>query len=309
MATIQMLEREAAERSRPLRVIRQRNRGLAAARNAGLEAATGEFISFLDGDDLIEPPFYRLALPLLTAHPELGGVAAWALCFGEDHRDTFWNAPQPELPLLFVENDVFVPWLARTALLRQLGGYDTSQRYNYEDWEMSVRVLATGWPIVTIPMYLQRYRVRRSSLFRTMTHVQHQVMRERMLSAHRDVASRFAMEIAMQTEHRLMTLTQAGGAHGMAAALTALPHYVHKLAGRAQWGLWLAVRSLRDRYAGGARTSLVRSRELGEHEVERDIARHSEYDGEHDIRDRDELVLPPRDRRHSSTHATSDRLP
>jgi len=75
---IQELQRHAAEKNLPLQVIRQRNQGLASARNTGLSAAHGEFISFLDGDDIIESPFYRLALQILERYPRLGGVAAWA---------------------------------------------------------------------------------------------------------------------------------------------------------------------------------------------------------------------------------------
>jgi hypothetical protein len=118
----------------------------------------------------------------------------------------YWNAPQPELPFLFVENCVFVPCLTRTALLRELGGYDASQRFNYEDWELAVRMLAAGWPIVTIPAYLARYRVRPDSLLRSLTPIQNQVMRERLLATHRETASRFALEIAMQIEHRWKSL-------------------------------------------------------------------------------------------------------
>lgn len=201
------LEREAAGRGLPLRVLHQGNQGLARARNAGLAAAAGGFISFLDGDDLVEPAFYRLALDLLTRHPRLGGVAAWSVCFGPDGSPVgFWNPPHPELPLLFVENLVFVPCLTRTELLRRLGGYDARQRYNYEDWELSVRMLAAGWPIVTLPAFLARYRVRPDSLLRTLTPAQNQVMRERLLETHRETAARFGPEIALQIEHRLRTL-------------------------------------------------------------------------------------------------------
>jgi len=209
LAIIGSLERSATERGLPLRVMRQGNRGLAGARNAGLAAASGEFVSFLDGDDIIESRFYEVALALLERHPDLGGVAAWALCFGDGVPDGFWNAPQPELPLLLVENTVIVPCMVRTETLRQIGGYDTRQRYNYEDWELSIRMLASGRPIVTIPMYLQRYRMRRDSLFRTMSDVQNQGMRELLLSSHRETVEKFAMETAMQLEHQLAKFVHA----------------------------------------------------------------------------------------------------
>jgi glycosyltransferase involved in cell wall biosynthesis len=205
-ARLAELEKEAAGRGLPLTVVRQGNRGLAGARNAGLAAARGDLISFLDGDDLVEPPFYRLAVDLMTRHPRLGGVAAWSVCFGPAGPVGFWNPPHPELPLLFVENLVFVPCLMRTEVLHGLGGYDVRQRYNYEDWELSVRLLAAGWPIVTIPAFLARYRVRPDSLLRTLTPVQNQVMRERLLETHRETAARFGLEIALQIEHRLKTL-------------------------------------------------------------------------------------------------------
>ncbi|KKO20680.1 MAG: glycosyltransferase family 2 protein [Candidatus Brocadia sp.] len=198
---IQELQRHAAEKNLPLQVIRQRNQGLASARNTGLSAAHGEFISFLDGDDIIESPFYRLALQILERYPRLGGVAAWATIFGTEIPDGFWNAPQPEFPFLFIENSIVVPCLTRTELLRNLGGYDTRQRYNYEDWELGIRMLSSGWSIVTIPMHLLRYRIRTQSLYRSMTEVQNQIMRELLLSTHRETVSKFAVEIAMQLEN------------------------------------------------------------------------------------------------------------
>jgi GT2 family glycosyltransferase len=208
LATIAALEAEAGQRGLPLRIIRQTNQGLASARNAALAAASGGYISFIDGDDLIEPDFYGAALATSQANPGLGGVAAWAVTFGDGVPPGFWNAPQAELPLLFVENTIFVPCMMPAALLRELGGYDVTQRFNYEDWELSVRLLARGWPIVTIPRYMQRYRVRADSLLRTMSDVQNQVMRELFLMHHRDAAERFAPEIAMQIEHQLMKLKE-----------------------------------------------------------------------------------------------------
>jgi glycosyltransferase involved in cell wall biosynthesis len=215
--TLAELQRYASAERLPLRVVYQLNAGLAAARNRGLAEAGCEYISFLDGDDLVEADFYRLSTDLLSRHPTLGGVAAWAICFGDRVPDGFWNAPQPELPTLLVQNAVIVPCVMRTDTLRALGGYDTQQRYNYEDWELSVRLLAGGWPIVTLPHYLTRYRERPESMLRTMTAIQNQVMRERLYSRHRETVDRFSVELAMLLEDRRARLEETASLAGTPA--------------------------------------------------------------------------------------------
>lgn len=51
-----------------IRLIEQDNRGVSAARNAGLDAARGEFISFLDADDLWDRPFLQSLLAAIDGH-------------------------------------------------------------------------------------------------------------------------------------------------------------------------------------------------------------------------------------------------
>ena len=46
-----------------VRVIHQKNAGASAARNTGIDAATGELITFVDSDDAIEPDMYETLLP------------------------------------------------------------------------------------------------------------------------------------------------------------------------------------------------------------------------------------------------------
>lgn len=48
-----------ARRDSRVRLIRQKNGGLSAARNAGVEAARGEWIGFLDSDDYVAPEMYE----------------------------------------------------------------------------------------------------------------------------------------------------------------------------------------------------------------------------------------------------------
>ena len=57
-------EKYAAQDSR-VKVIHQQNAGAAAAKNAGLRAATGEYLSFVDSDDYLEPEVYGYMLSVL----------------------------------------------------------------------------------------------------------------------------------------------------------------------------------------------------------------------------------------------------
>lgn len=63
------------EKNSCVKVIHQKNAGVSAARNAGMKAAKGEWICFVDGDDMLSPDFLKLAMPYLQ--PDLD------ICFFE----------------------------------------------------------------------------------------------------------------------------------------------------------------------------------------------------------------------------------
>jgi glycosyltransferase involved in cell wall biosynthesis len=66
-----------SSRHRTLRVLKGPQRGAAGARNAGLDAATGDWLGFVDADDLPQPALYeRLLRNALEADADI------ALCNG-----------------------------------------------------------------------------------------------------------------------------------------------------------------------------------------------------------------------------------
>jgi CDP-glycerol glycerophosphotransferase len=79
-----------AARDRRFRLIRQANAGLGAARNTGIEVASGEFLAFVDGDDLLPRNGYELLLdPLVRTGSDFATGNVQRLTSGGATRSTF----------------------------------------------------------------------------------------------------------------------------------------------------------------------------------------------------------------------------
>jgi glycosyltransferase involved in cell wall biosynthesis len=93
-----------------LTLLRQPNRGVAAARNAGVAAATGELIAFLDGDDRWPPQSLARRIEALTAAGADLAFGRVRQCRGLADSDAF--AVGPEIPgrlagALLIRHDLF----------------------------------------------------------------------------------------------------------------------------------------------------------------------------------------------------------
>ena len=142
--------------------IRQENRGLAAARNAGWQAARGDYILPLDADDRIEPTLLAKAAALLDARPEL----AYAGCYTR----YFEAVDHSLLPLgytgvlSFLQNtEGSCTKLFRREALARVGGYD-EMLPAYEDWDLILRLNLEGLQGDVIPEPLFLYRQRDGSM-------------------------------------------------------------------------------------------------------------------------------------------------
>ncbi len=138
-------------------VTHEENRGLAPARNSGLQAATGEIISFLDVDDLWLPQKLAIQLPLLLSQPELDGV--WGM------GQIMMLADSPHHPLQFHPTEPPKHWpqlgcfLFRRRLFDQLGSFDIRQSHA-DDIDLLSRAQAAGMLIQQhkdVVMHWQRH--------------------------------------------------------------------------------------------------------------------------------------------------------
>jgi glycosyltransferase involved in cell wall biosynthesis len=125
-------------------VIRQKNQGPAAARNAGLAAAEAPYIALHDADDLLPPTKLRIQIGYLEEHPEVACV------LGRQQ----WIDPPPWLPRDVLYGDLGgIPLpsaVFRTSVLRELGGFDPAFRTG-EDMDLLFRLREAGHGIGVLP--------------------------------------------------------------------------------------------------------------------------------------------------------------
>jgi glycosyltransferase involved in cell wall biosynthesis len=135
-------------------VIRQMNRGPAAARNAGIRSARADVIFALDCDDTIEPDFLAETVSLLRASgPDVGMVFTDMYLTGAESGlvSRYFN----RFDLLFT-NTLSSGLVMRRDAWLAAGGYDEAMRSGYEDWEFSLRLARAGYRGLRVakPLYI-----------------------------------------------------------------------------------------------------------------------------------------------------------
>lgn len=138
----------------------ERNQGVAGARNIGLVASSGEFVSFLDDDDTRMPGSLDHQLGILKSEPQAGLIYGQAF-YGDQEgnpTDRFYPADCPQGDLfwkLLCRN--FIPCgsaVFRRSCLSRVGLLDDSIA-GLDDWDLWVRIgeiypiMALGVPVIT----------------------------------------------------------------------------------------------------------------------------------------------------------------
>lgn len=167
-------------------VIRIENSGVANARNVGLEASRGRYVSFLDPDDLLEPRFLERTIGALEKDRSLAFASCWLTAFGD--RQFEWRPESCEFPALLAEDTVCTAAPVRRDVLDAIGGFDSAPALDgYEDWDLAVTIVGAGYPGVIVPESLFRYRIRSGSKSSSRTRPEnHARVFEHMLDKHAD---------------------------------------------------------------------------------------------------------------------------
>ncbi len=159
----QTLEVVNAIRDTRIKIYSYENGGVSLARNRGISHAKGEYIAFMDADDLWITDKLQLQLTALQNNLEAALAYSWTYIMSENGEKVHKCAPVSIQGNVYTELIAanFIIGIASNVLIRRTaidstGDFDTSLSH-YEDWDLCLR-LARNWSFVVVPKYQVFYR-------------------------------------------------------------------------------------------------------------------------------------------------------
>jgi len=180
----------------------QLNQGLAVARNTGLRLAAGDFVVFLDADDLLLSRMIEKSLMRFEAEPEAGVVHCGWINATADLSDVHWRVMPVCEGLLFHTLAHTIPFPCHSMLLpmpvvREAGAFDQTIE-TCADWDGWLRIAGSRsrWPSIKKPLIITRMRP--VSMSRDAS-ISFSAGKEVILRAH-------AADLRVETAHRQFSL-------------------------------------------------------------------------------------------------------
>jgi glycosyltransferase involved in cell wall biosynthesis len=172
---------DVASRYKQVRLVRQENRGLAGARNTGIEHSEGDYLVFLDADDRLLPEALEVGLGCFQAHPECVLVAGHSRLIEADGsplgvEPQAAGGERPSRPPRHIGGDIYLTILSRkyhilcgTVMHRRLVfesvGYFDPELKASEDYDLYFRV-ARRFPVYCHDTAVFEYRKHSATMTR-----------------------------------------------------------------------------------------------------------------------------------------------
>ncbi|HEY9633636.1 MAG TPA: glycosyltransferase family A protein [Coleofasciculaceae cyanobacterium] len=150
-----------------VKLISQENQGVSIARNTGIAQAQGEYIAFLDADDLWEATKIEAQVRCLDSNPEVGLVHTWMLLVNKQGKSTgrvMSSQAEGNVWKQLVEKNTIAcsSVMVRRCCFETIGVFEPNLNFA-EDWDMWIRI-ASRYPFAVIKQPLYYYRQLPNSL-------------------------------------------------------------------------------------------------------------------------------------------------
>jgi glycosyltransferase involved in cell wall biosynthesis len=168
-----------------IKLIEKQNGGLSSARNYGIQNSTGDWLLFLDADDMLMNHHFQETVQVISSKPDVNLIQTGYHHMNEDGKQILHtvvpNNNRDLLPTILIQNIGPVHTLiVRRSIILKMQGFDETLN-SCEDWDMWIRVGKSGIKKESINKALVGYRLATNSMSRNA---------ERMYMALKDVANR-----------------------------------------------------------------------------------------------------------------------
>lgn len=162
---------EYAAKNKSITILKNSFGDLSLSRNAGAEKANGEFIIFLDGDDIISKNFISNAFESLQQNPDAIFHPEYNITFGSVDKPTIWKmkdsySTKKDRLILLGHNR----WCATVALSKKIALATPYRKYEdgfgYEDWTFNIETRNKNIEHKIVKNTAVFYRISENSLFK-----------------------------------------------------------------------------------------------------------------------------------------------
>jgi glycosyltransferase involved in cell wall biosynthesis len=150
-----------------VRYIFQANQGAAEARNTGIYNAQGEYVAFLDADDLWEPTKLEKQVRCLDENPDVGLVDTWIILIDQEGNSKGWvhaSSAEGNVWEQVIQEPTIIcgssPMIRRSCF-DTVGVFDRNLLYA-GDWDLWIRI-ASRYAFAVVKEPLVRYRLHPSN--------------------------------------------------------------------------------------------------------------------------------------------------